>query len=54
MRRATDIPFRALGNVNYIQPALPIQLADAEAGIRQVVAMLEEEAQEEGDEREVA
>jgi len=43
-----------LENVNYIQPALPIQLADAEAGIRKVVAMLEEEAQEVGDEREVA
>jgi hypothetical protein len=34
-------PLRALGKVNYIQPALPIQLADAEVGIRQVVAMLQ-------------
>lgn len=27
--------------MNYIQPALPIQLADAEAGIRQAVTMLQ-------------
>jgi len=47
MRTVTDISSR---NVHYIQPALPIQPADAEAGIRQVGAMLEEEA----DEREVA